>query len=126
MRKDSLDVISLPVELDGGKIDSIFRLVIAVIKRAKELHQGALPKIPTKARKVTTAALEEAVSGSLQVLTGEAAVKAEETAGKLTYNKMMDEAAQKASMPESRTELEKDLEVYLSQKKKVDTERAKY
>ncbi len=86
MRKDSLDVISLPVELDRGKIDTTYRLVIAVIKRAKELHQGALPKISTKARKVTTAALEEAVSGSLQVLTGEAAVKAEEAAGKLTYN----------------------------------------
>ncbi len=118
MRKDSLDVISLPVELDGKEIDSIFRLVIAVIKRAKELHQGALPKIPTKARKVTTAALEEAVSGSLQVLTGEAAVKAEETAGKLTYDKMMDEAQQKSSMPESRTELEEELETFLRQKKK--------
>ena len=121
MRKDSIDVISLPVELDRKQIDSTYRLVMAVIKRAKDLHQGALPKISTKSRKVTTVALEEAVSGCLQVLTGEAAVEAEKAAGKLTYKKLMDEAEQKISMPESLTELEKDLEVYLSQKKKVDS-----
>ena len=33
------------MELYGKKIDSTYRLVIAVIKRAKELYQGALPKI---------------------------------------------------------------------------------
>jgi len=121
MQKDNIDVVSLPVEFDGKKIDSTFRLVIAVIKRAKELHQGAQPKISTKARKVTTVALEEAVSGSLQVLTGKAAVEAEKAAGKLTYKKMMDEAEQKESLPEDKSELEKDLDVYLSQKKKVDS-----
>lgn len=118
--KDKLDVISLPVEFDEGKIDSRYRLVIAVIKRAKELHYGKLPVIDTKARKVTTAALEEAASGSLRVLTGEAAVKAEEEAGRLTHDKMMDEATQKVSFPEQLTELEKDLEEYLRQKDKVD------
>jgi DNA-directed RNA polymerase omega subunit len=120
MRRGNTDVISLPVELDGKEIDSKFRLVIAVIKRAKELHQGAMPTISTKARKVTTAALEEVVSGSVRVLTGEAAVKAEEEAGKLTYEKMIDEAEQKVSLPENLTELEKDVKDYLRQKEEMD------
>ncbi len=121
MRKDNMDVISLPVELDGEKIDSTYRLVMAVIKRAKELHKGAMPKIATRARKVTTAALEEVFTGSVRVLTGKAALEAEKAAGKLTYDKMMDEAEQKASMPESRTELEEELETFLRKKKEVDS-----
>ncbi len=119
MRKDKMDVISLPVEFGGKKIDSRYRLVIAVIKRAKELHQGVIPKIATKAHKVTTAALEEVISGSVRVLTGEAAVEAEKAAGKLTYENMMDEATQKVSFPDKPTDFEKDLEVYLRQKDKM-------
>ena len=119
MRKDNMDVVSLPVEFDGENIDSTYRLVIAVIKRAKHLHLGDLPKISTKSRKVTTVALEEAVSGSLHVLTGKAAVEAEKAVGELSYKKMMDEAAQKESLPEDKSELEKDLEIYLQQKQKT-------
>ncbi len=115
MGKDNIDIVSLPVEFDEKKIDSRFRLVIAVIKRAKELQQGAMPKIATKAEKITTRALEEVIFGSVYVLTGEVAVKAEEEAGKLTYEIMMDEAKQKVSTPEKLTELEKDLKDYLSQ-----------
>ena len=120
MQKDKLDVISLPVEYDEEKFDSRYRLVIAVIKRAKELHQGAMPRIATRARKVTTAALEEAVSGYVSVLTGGAAVKAMEEAEKLIGKGMMDEATQKVSFPEQLTELEKDLEDYLRRKDKVE------
>ncbi len=116
MRKNKTDVISLPIEFDKTKIDSRYRFVIAVIKRAKELHQGAMPKIATKARKVTTAALEEILAGAVRVLTGEAAVKAEKEAGKLTYENMMDEARQKVSFPDKPTDLEKDIEDYLRQK----------
>ncbi len=120
MQKDILDVISLPVEFDEDKFGSRYRLVMAVIKRAKELHQGVMPRIATKATKVTTAALEEAVSGYLSVLTGEAAVKAMEKAERLTDKGIVDEAKQKVSFPEQLTELEKDLEEYLRQKNKVD------
>ncbi len=116
MRKNKIDVISLPIEFDKTKIDTRYRFVIAVVKRAKELHQGAMPKIATRARKVTTAALEEILSGAVRVLTGEAAVKAEKEAGKLTYENMMDEARQKVSFPDKPTDLEKDLEDYLRQK----------
>ena len=110
------DVISLPVEIDEKIIDSRYRLVMAVIKRAKELLYGDMPKIATKSVKVTTKALEEVISGSVHVLSGEAAVKAQEESGKLTYENMMDEAEQKTSFYESKTELEKDVEDYLLKK----------
>ncbi len=116
MRKDKTDVISLPVEFDRSKIDSRYRFVVAVIKRAKELHQGAVPAMPTRARKVTTAAIEEVLCGVVRVLTGEAALKAEKEAGKLTYENMMDEARQKVSFPDKPTDLRKDLEEFLAGK----------
>jgi len=116
-----MDLISLPVEINKKKIDSNFRLAIAVSKRAKELYHGAQPKIASKSVKMTTIALEEVVSGAVRVLLGEAAIKAKEEAGKLTYDDMMDEAKQKASLPEEPTELEKDLEVYLNKKKKINS-----
>ena len=121
MQKDKLDVVSLPVELDGKIIDSQFRLVLAVIKRAKALHQGAIPSIATRAMKVTTTALEEVVSGSIHVLMGEAAIKAREEAEKRTHEILIDEAAQKVSFHEQLTELEKDLEEYLRQKEIEDS-----
>ena len=120
MPKNNKDVISLPVELDEKIVDGKFRLVIAVIKRAKELHKGAMPKIATKARKITTAALEEVISGSVPVLTGKAALKAQEEADKLVHENVVDEASLKVSFPEQLTELEKDLEAYLLTKRKTD------
>ncbi len=111
-----MDLISLPVEFDRKKIDGRYRLAIAVVKRARSLFQGAQPSIQSKAQKLTTLALEEVVSGSLSVLTGDAATKAKEEAGKLTFEGMMDEAKQKESLPEDLSELEKDLKVYLNEK----------
>lgn len=119
---NNMDVISLPIELNDKNIDSKYRFVIAAIKRAKELSRGELPRIATRAKKITTLAVEEVLSGSVRVLTGEAAVKAEE-AGKIAHEKMMDEAAQKESMPESRLEIEKEVEVFLRTKEETDTER---
>ncbi len=120
MRKYNIDVVSLPVEFDEKIIDSQFRLVIAIIERTKELSRGAMPNITTKAQKVTTTSLEEVITGSVRVLTGEAAVKAKEESGMLTYESMMDEATQKVSFPDKLTELEKDLENYLRQKEEME------
>ncbi len=114
-----MDVIALPVEYNEKKIDGRFRLAMAVIKRAKELHQGAQPRIASNAKKMAIIALEEVVSGSVRVLTGEAAVKAKKEAKKLTYEDMMDEAKQKESLPEELTKLEKDLKVYLRKKDEI-------
>jgi DNA-directed RNA polymerase omega subunit len=111
-----MDTISLPIEYDREKIDGAYRLVIASVKRAKALSQGSLPTIASKAQKITTLAIEEVATESVNVLTGDAAMRASEEAKELTHKKMMDEAQQKETMPEDMTELEKDLKVYLSEK----------
>lgn len=111
-----MDLISLPIESDRKKIDSRYRLVIAAAQRAKQLAGGARPKVSTKAKKVTTIAIEELLSGSVNILAGGAAQQAKEKAKKLIYEGMIDEAKQKTTLPEDLTELEKDLKVYLSEK----------
>jgi len=111
-----MDLISLPIEFNKKKFDGRYRLVIAAAKRAKALYQGAQPVVMSKAKKLTTLAMEEVLSDSIQVLTGEAAVKENEKAKKLTYEEMMDEAKQKEAIPEDLTEIEKDLKVYLHEK----------
>lgn len=113
-----MDLISLPTEL----IENRFRLAIAVIKRTKALYRGAMPRIDSKSKKMTTIALEEVVSGAINVLSGEAAVEAEEEAKRLTYQNMVDEAKQKALLPEEMTKIEKDLQVYLRAKEEVVVE----
>ncbi len=111
-----MDLISLPIESDRKKIDSRYRLVIAAAQRARQLAGGARLKVSTKAKKVTTIAIEELLSNSVNILTGDAAQQAKEKAKKLIYEGMIDEAKQKATLPEDLTELEKDLKVYLSEK----------
>ena len=118
-----MDTISLPIKCENEKIDGTYRLVIAAVKRAKDLSQGALPTIQSKAQKITTLAIEEVAQGSVNVITGDEAVKAIEEAKKLTHKKMMDEAQQKETMPEDMTELEKDLKIYLSEKGESEQKR---
>ena len=118
-----MEIISLPIKSENEKIDGRYRLVIAAVKRAKDLSQGALPSIPSKAQKITTLAIQEVATGTVNVVTGDEAVKAMEEAKKLTHKKMMDEAQQKETMPEDMTELEKDLKIYLSEKGESEQKR---
>lgn len=111
-----MDIISLPISYNREKIDGTYRFVHAAVKRAKSLSMGSLPLIASKAQKITTLAIEEVATEAVNVLTGAAAVKANEEAKKLTHKRMMDEAQQKETMPEDMTELEKDLKIYLSEK----------
>lgn len=111
-----MDIISLPIETDNEKIDGTYRLVIASIQRAKDLSEGALPKKASKANKITTLAIEEVASGTVNLLIGKEAVLARAESKKNTTKRMMDEAQQKETMPEDVSELEKDLKVYLSEK----------
>jgi DNA-directed RNA polymerase omega subunit len=111
-----MDIISLPIKFDKTKIDGTYRLVMAAVKRAKDLSQGSLPIIASKAQKITTLAIEEVASGAVRIITGKEAVKAIEDARKHVHQKVIDEAQQKETMPEDMTELEKDLKVYLSGK----------
>jgi DNA-directed RNA polymerase omega subunit len=111
-----MDLISLPVKVSKKKFDGRFRLVIAAAKRARALYQGAQPRIASKAKKLTTLAIEEVISDATRILTGEEAIKAREEAKKLSYESMMDEAKQKEALPEDLSEIEKDLKTYLNEK----------
>jgi len=119
-----LDIISLPIDNKNEKIEGNYRLVIAAVKRAKALSQGALPVIKSKAQKITTLAIEEVASGAVKVLTGEEAVKAMEEAKKLEQIRMIDEAQQKEALPEDMSELEKDLKTYLIEKTESERKRS--
>jgi DNA-directed RNA polymerase subunit omega len=114
-----MDIISLPVEYDNGKIDGKYRLVAIASQRAKDLSLGSKPKIQTKSKKVTSIAIEEAASGVLEFLTGDEAVKAREEAGKFDYRKLLEES-RKISAGEDLSELEKDLKVYLHERETMD------
>jgi DNA-directed RNA polymerase subunit omega len=57
-----MDIISLPIEYDRNKIDGRFRIIAIAAQRAKELAVGAVPKVKTKAKKISTIALEETVN----------------------------------------------------------------
>ena len=117
-----MDIISVPVTCDEIKIDSRYRFVIAASKRVRQLHNGAMPKIAIHAKKLTTVAIEEILSGSLCVLSGEDAVKARKNEDRLSFPDMMDKPEQKHS-EEELTGLEKDLKIYLHKKKeKADKE----
>lgn len=118
-----MDVISLPIEIDKDKVDGYYRLVIAAVNRAKDLSQGARPVIESKAQKVTIRAIEEVLSDSVTILSGEDAIKAREEAKKLQHKRMMDEAKQKEEHPEDMTALEKDLKVYLTEKGDRDSKK---
>lgn len=118
-----MDIISLPIRCDNEDIDGSYRLVIASVKRAKALSQGVLPAMSSKAKKITTLAIEEVATGAVKVLTGEAAVKASEESKKLTHKRFIDEAQQKEAMPEDVSELERDLRVYLSEKNQSEQKR---
>lgn len=118
-----MDIISLPIEFDHEKIDGKFRLVTIAAQRAKELSFGAKPKTPSRMKKVTSIALEEAVEGYLEFLTGEEARIAKEKAVKLDYRKLLEESKRIAA-EEDLSELEKDLKVYLHEKGAAQDKRA--
>ena len=108
-----MDIISLPVEYDKKEIDSRYRLVVIAAQRARELSLGAQSQIQTKTKKVTTAALLEAVGTKIEFLTGVDAIAAKEKSEKIDYKKLIEE---KRRPLEDLSELEKDLKVYLHEK----------
>ena len=114
-----MDVISLPIEYDRSKIDGRYRVVTIASQRAKELALGVKPKIKTKAKKISTIAIEETISNSIEFLTGEQARKAKEEAGKLDYRRLL-EARERQAAAEEVTELEKDLKIYLHEKETTE------
>lgn len=114
-----MDIISLPIEYDRNKIDGRYRVVAIAAQRAKELSLGVKPKIKTKAKKITSVAVEETISNSIEFLTGEQAKKAKEDARKFDYRRLLEER-EKEVVVEEVTELEKDLKVYLHEKETTE------
>lgn len=114
-----MDIVSLPIEYDRKKIDGRYRVVAIASQRVKELSLGVKPKVKTKAKKITTVAIEETISNCIEFLTGEQAKKAKEEAGKLDYRRLLEER-EKVAPGEEVTELEKDLKVYLHEKEATD------
>ncbi|MBF0317191.1 MAG: DNA-directed RNA polymerase subunit omega [Nitrospirae bacterium] len=113
-----MDIISLPIELDPDKIDGRFRLVNIITQRAKELAHRGKPKVATKARKITTIALEESVAYALDFITGDEARQANEETRKLDYKRFLEEK-RRESEQEDLSELEKDLKFYLDEKEET-------
>ncbi|MCL5022506.1 MAG: DNA-directed RNA polymerase subunit omega [Nitrospirae bacterium] len=114
-----MDLISLPAEVDKEKIDGKYRLAAIAAQRARELSLGAKPKIQTKAKKVTTIAIEEAINSTLEFLVGEEARKAKEEAKKFDYKRLLEEKRREGA-PEDLSELERDLKIYLHEKETED------
>ncbi len=114
-----MDIISLPIEYDRDKIDGRFRIIAIAVQRAKELAVGVEPKVKTKAKKITTVALEETINNAVEFLTGEDAKKAKEEAKRFDYRKLLEEKKREIT-GEDLTEFEKDLKVYLHEKETMD------
>jgi DNA-directed RNA polymerase subunit omega len=114
-----MDIISLPIEYEQNKIDSRFRVIAIASQRAKELAVGAQTKVKTKSKKVSTVALEETITNTVEFLTGEDAKKAREESKRFDYRKLLEER-KKELAGEGMSELEKDLKVYLNQKETAD------
>jgi len=114
-----MNIISLPIEYDRSKIDGRFRIIAIAAQRAKELAVGAAPKVKTKARKVSTIAIQETIGNALEFLIGEEAVKAREETKRFDYRKLLEEKKREMT-GEDLTEFEKDLKVYLHEKEALD------
>ncbi len=108
-----MDTVSLPIDIDPNKIDSRFRLVIVAAQRARQLMEGAEATIPRQPdAKETTLAIEEILSGNLDILYGEEAVVAQQEDKRLREE--MRRRAMLAEREEGLThEVKKDLSIYL-------------
>lgn len=110
-----MDTISLPIEIDPSVIDSRFRLVIVAAQRARQIMEGAKPAISMQdGAKATTIAIEEILSGKLNILYGEEAVAAQKA-----EKRLREEAKRRAMLAEREGDLshevKKDLSIYLGE-----------
>lgn len=114
-----MDIVALPVEFDSSEVDSKYRLVNISVQRAKDLILGTdEPSVDTKARKVTTIAIEEACQNKVEFLTGDEAVKASEEAEKFDFSRALAEKRETES--EDLSDLERDLNIYIQGKETAE------
>jgi DNA-directed RNA polymerase subunit omega len=103
-----MEIISLPVEVDFSKIDSRYRLVIIASQRARQIMEGAKAIIQSRQAKASTIALEEVLTGDLEILYGKDARQAQREAKK-------SRALLAEREEELATEIKKDLSIYLEE-----------
>ena len=71
-----MDIVSLPIVVDKGKMDSRFRMVVLATARARQIMRGARTVVPTRYLKTSTMALEELSECNVEYITGKEARKA--------------------------------------------------
>ena len=72
------DIVSQPIDYADDVIDSRYRLVIAAAKRTRQIMEGHAPVGDWPYHKETTIGLAEILSKSVPIITGPAAVVAEQ------------------------------------------------
>lgn len=112
-----MDIITLPIEYDKKKIESKYRLSVIASQRARELAFGAEPRIPKKAKMISTTALVETISGEIKFLIGEEAAEAREKAEKIDFKKLIEDKRKSIT---DISELEKDLKTYLHERETTE------
>jgi len=110
-----MDIVSLPIDIERKVIDSRFRLVIVAAQRARQIMEGAKSMVPMRGdHKETTMAIEEILSGKLNILYGEEAVVAQSD-----EKRRRDEMKRRAVLAEREgelsSEIKKDLSIYLGE-----------
>jgi DNA-directed RNA polymerase subunit omega len=109
----NMDIISLPIEYDKKKIESKYRLAVIASQRSRELALGSQPRIPKKAKMISTTALLETLAGEIKFVIGAEAADALEKAEKFDFRKLIED---KKKAITDISELEKDLKTYLHDK----------
>lgn len=109
-----MDLISLMTDVGEMKIDSRYRLVILTAQRARQLMQGSQPSIHSKFTKEVTIALDEALQGKIEYVTGKEARVA------LKEARLLQETRPKPLLggPTDVDEIKKDLSLYIDDSKR--------
>jgi len=115
-----MDIMSLITDFEDTKIDSRYRLVIIAAQRARQLMQGSKPQVTSKFTKETTIALDEVLQGKTDFMMGKEAKVAMKEA--MVAREIEDRARARARAkallpPGDETEIKKDLNIYLSDRK---------
>ncbi len=72
------ELITKPIDVSPDIIDSRYRLVIAAAKRTRQLMEGAKPRTNHQYKKETTNAIQEVLSGKVEIIYGQKALEIEQ------------------------------------------------
>ena len=111
-----MDIVSLPIVVDKGKMDSRFRMVVLATARARQIMRGARTVVPTRYLKTSTMALEELSECNVEYITGKEARKAiQDDAASVKTLQEIAPAGAGSEEDEIKKEIEKDLGIYVAE-----------